>query len=566
MLSFRTLYFREPWIVGLCALAVALALLPIWRSVAQRLAAVARPLHRFQALLPLVAGAFALGIGLIPTIYGWTAPPAVHDEVSYLLAADTFLHGRLSNDTPFMWQHFQTMHELMVPTYASKFPPGQGMALAIGTLLGDPRAGAFGAVALAIAATCWMMRAVMPTGWALLGSLLAVSMPAIYFWGQNFWGGGVAMIGGALLAGAVLRGLRADRLPADRVIDGVVLGVGASILMNSRPFEGLLLSLLLGVWLVISAARSGWIKPLLIWSTPGALLVLLPVLAWMGYYNYRVTRHVLRLPYSEYAAQYMHSPIVFWQKPNDQHDSGVPHLEMFFREIERPEWEDQTTLRGFAMNVVRKLGFVTADALRPIVLLPVIIAGGTLLLLRRRDDPTAARAALLAASACVGLLWLHFVLTPWLRTQYLGVIAPLYVLLVTLSLRALDHLWRDRPIGSAIALMLIVSMPIYCLRAAYLTTRDPDLTGRGRERIVRFLESKPGNHLIFVHYPEGPQAQYEWVCNSADIDSQRVIWAHALDLASNDALAEHYHDRSIWVLTARNNDYHLEQVPQGEGR
>jgi hypothetical protein len=543
---FRDAYLREIWIVYLCALAVALALLPGATRTMRWLTNLARPILRFDALLPVIAATFAFVLGLIPTLYHWTAPPAVHDEVSYLLAADTFLHGRLSNPTPVMWKHFQTMHELMVPTYASKFPPGQGIALAVGSLLGSPRVGAFGAVALGVAATCWMMRTVLPAGWALAGSLLAAVMPTIYFWGQNFWGGGIAMIGGALLAGTVLRAMRHDRAPTDRVIDGIVIGIGAATLMNSRPFEGALLSLLLALWLLI-AARSSLRQ--IFWSAPGAVIVLLPVLVWMGYYNYRVTHHALRLPYAEHAARYMHSPIFYWQKPQLDNDSGVAHLEAFFREFERPEWQAQTTLRGWLFGFARKMSFVVADAFRPILLLPAVLIGGGLAIWRRRGG------ALLAATICVGLLLLHLLVTPWLRFQYLGVIAPLFVLWVTISLRELDALWRARPIGSAVMLIMVVSLPIWCLHAAWAGTRDPSLIGRGRQHIIDVAESQPGNHIIFVQYPDGPQSVYEWVYNGADIDSQRVIWVHALDAASNTALAEHYSDRSIWVLTAKGDDY-----------
>src|ERR1017187_9712358 len=37
--------------------------------------------------------------------------PFAPDDFSFLLAADTFAHGRLANPTPAMWIHFETIHE-----------------------------------------------------------------------------------------------------------------------------------------------------------------------------------------------------------------------------------------------------------------------------------------------------------------------------------------------------------------------------------------------------------------------------------------------------------------------
>ena len=51
--------------------------------------------------------------------------PFVPDDFSFLLASDTFAHGRLTNPTPAMWTHFESIHISMLPTYQSMYFPGQ---------------------------------------------------------------------------------------------------------------------------------------------------------------------------------------------------------------------------------------------------------------------------------------------------------------------------------------------------------------------------------------------------------------------------------------------------------
>jgi hypothetical protein len=53
---------------------------------------------------------------------------------------------------------------------------------------------------------------------------------------------------------------------------------------------------------------------------------------------------------------------------------------------------------------------------------------------------------------------------------------------------------------------------------------------------------------VIVRYGPAHSFEKEWVCNEADIDSAKVVWAREMDSAQNRKLLEYFKDRHVWLV------------------
>ena len=179
--------FHPPHRTALTVLVVLLCLIPPTRWVPAWLRDFVQKPAKSRGLILALVGILSFIATSSLSLKRGLPLPLVHDEFSYLLAADTFANGRLTNPSPPAWEHFETMHVLVTPTYQSKYPPGQGVMLALGQLFfGHPIWAVWLTTALACMTITWTLLAIVPPRWALIAGLLAALHPQMLEWGQRY--------------------------------------------------------------------------------------------------------------------------------------------------------------------------------------------------------------------------------------------------------------------------------------------------------------------------------------------------------------------------------------------
>jgi hypothetical protein len=550
----------------ICFIAAAIAVAHIAPHLGERfftrcenlLAGFAR--RRTLAVITVGLLAMALRAALLPILP--IPEPAIHDDFSHLLLADTLAHGRLTNPTPPLWVHFETFHVNFHPTYASMYYPGQGLFLAAGQVtFGHPFWGVWLSVGLMCGAIVWMLQGWLPPGWALLGGLLAVMRLGLFsYWANTYFGGAVAAVGGALVLGALPRIKRRQQ-----VRDALLMGLGLALLANTRPYESLFFCVPIGVALIVwmfgkrsppvSQSLSRLVLPL------GAVMA--GALSAMGYYFWRVTGSPFRIPYEINIATY-HLVYFPWER--------LIQAARYDHEVMRRFYQGAPVLGQYRLAHEHP---ITTLLLKPVPFLLFYLGPALTLPFAawfpawRRDESGAVRfrcpisrksqfLLLVVAATFVGLA-LTIYLPP---AHYSAALTAAVYALVLQAMRSL-RLWR--PNGRPAGKFLVRAIPLVCfsllpIRAAAKWLHIPlpptmvhtwysaDFHNLDRARILKQLENEHGKQLVLVRYRPGHEVLEEWVYNGADIDGSKVVWARDMGAEKNQELVDYFQNRRIWLV------------------
>ena len=607
------------------ALAIAIALAWIaagsgdaWFAGVERgLAVLAR--RKRLAVVCVGAAVIVIRVALLPWMP--VPEPRVHDEFSYLLAADTFVHGRLANPPHPLWTFFDTFHVLQHPTYASMYPPAQGAVLAVGKLLGSPWLGVLLSSAAMCLAITWMLQGWAPQEWALLGGGLVLWRFAIFsYWTNSYWGGAVPAIGAALVLGALPRMLRLAR-PRDAVI----CGAGAAILANSRPLEGFIFCVPVGAAILWWCARGGEERSA---RARRVLLPLASVLAiavgFVAYYNARVTGSATTFPEMVETRAMLTSPIFVWQGDKPRLTYANQQFDDFYNndvpDLYRPGWRSALNLTEW------KSGYIWRFFLGPAFTVPLLALPWLLL------DDRLARFLLVQFALCaLGLFAVAFFhphyAAPMMTTlmvlvtlgfqqmsrfrflgRALGVgivrVAAVYSVLIgpgtfvkfaIAQTPRLSELWSAERVhlphysvfllgaaGAAAALLALAKRhagAVGLLQCSmWLAVLLVILVGQARRQDYPFdtgvrdepfrrpieqqLDAMPGGHLVLVRYGDCHDAGEEYVYNDAEIDRARIVWARDVPGQSLEPLLNYFRNRDVWVFEPDDDRNLFRYAPQ----
>jgi len=468
--------------------------------------------------------------------------PDDHDEYANLLQAETFAKGRFSTPTHAFYQHFESFHILQNPTYASKYPPGQAFFLFLGIkLFGHPWYGVLLSCMIMASCLVWMIKGYFSTRWAFWAGIFIVLRFALWnYWSSSYWGGAVAAIGGALIFGALPR-LKSEK-KADVLISSLCFGLGLAFLSQTRIFEGLLLSIIPGIYLLkliyqnVNAKKWNKATTLLL----PAALVLIFNFSLSAFYNYKITGDPLKMPYSLHADQYsIQPPFLFLDQ---RENPPIYNHEVFVRQYSGWEIIEIFSVKDYIR--LKRRHFVRF--IRFFYYWPFLIAL-CFLFINRKDIEIPYWTFLLFCA--------HILFTSWYHPHYFAPVLAVYYLMLIQSIKYLIH-HNNQIIRWIARIGIPVFMVITFADSRFFATSIPGYINGTQEyvnkkqKIIDELNQANSKHLILVKYNDDHKLHEEWVYNGPDLDESKILWARYMSEEKNDSLKSYFKDRKSWLIHA----------------
>ena len=397
-------------------------------------------------------------------------------------------------------------------------------------LTGVPWVGVWLSMGVLCALVCWALQGWLPAVWALAGAMIAVlHIGIVSYWTESYWGGACTAIGGALLIGALPRLIERPRASM-----ALVFALGLAVLANTRPFEGLVFAVVCSGYLVFDWARMkvpiGRVRSRAI--LPMALL-LIPVGAWMAYYNVRVTGHALELPYVLHDRQYALLEPVLWQtqiRPAPAYSNEV--LRDFWQaDLKEKQKAHQNILLAHLWDLAAVAGFFLGWPLAACILLVARPLW---------RDPVARVALVLAALSYAGPA-----LDTRLFPHYAAAETVLAYIVAACALRALRNAWPGVDgaylmWGALVIFVLPTGLGLLTPGNRYVSGSAEYLINAKHAKVEEQLNRQPGRQLVLVRYGPRHEIYEELVYNHADIDASKIVWARSLGAEKDAGLIRHF--------------------------
>lgn len=547
-------------------------------------------LERLRDISPAARGRIALVIAILAGSYFiWTAHwqqrdffPKTHDEQSYLLQMRMLATGRLWITPPQDWplaDHFETFHVTVEPVYASVYFPGTAMMYVAGLWLGWPiwllpviiSAACVGLLfsivtelvdglagllaALVLASLSWFrMLSIL-----LMGQIPALFLGLLMFWAYLRWREARkrAFQEGVSVASATASG--SARSSRAQWIWIALIGACAGWMAITRPVDALCYAIPAGVAIIWELYRRHAVPRL--WLATFALLVAAaaPFLAVQLVFNKAVTGSYAQTPFEFYINKFQPQTSFGFHDfdPAIRPESDLPQKQALYDFFVVPRAKNHTPLQ-VPLNWVNKYFRFTLDVTTPARPLIILLPVGLLALRGTRQWVLFATLPLF-----IGL----YALYTFYLEHYIVVIAPAMILILVLSIRALERAWpAQRPmilcvITAAIAFTCISSLPETnklvtdeTFPSAMLRVLRNDLPYSSEtlnKRTVVLVRWTPGQ-TFSRNYHQEPVYNTE----AAWPDDNRIIYAH--DLGGAFAVRS----REWWRANRRIFEYYAQNQPE----